>query len=533
MGVLRRPTLIMLGLGEAGQKILYEVEVHGRSLGVIDPGGNGDVEPVRLVGGGCRPRSRHPGLSRLMDELKPAGGFLVKVSSGPRGSGLEGLVEAIASHSPIVSKRYGFSMVRIDVDERTLVEVAKRTLEAGLPVPPGVSLASTDMEVEDPVLGERVVLQPGGGSGGRSAAVYSLVRMRDGPPVLDLLGIPVHFNDASLIARLPTSIPSYRSMLLVHGLVGTGSGAAIAVLDSLKEVAGDILPARVKIDLAVVPSAEEAHMGKLPPGKWVKVFNWDVSRLESLLEEGVLDALILVDLDFALIQYQRETRIAGKGLDQPFLQDVNSFIRRVLEGGPSLYDRRELSRHSGAAASGLYAEYEKVDSIIARVLEPLLCIHGPRGVRFGAGGSSIDEVEFKDMVRGFVAAPLVTSPEVFSKYLLVAREGVDKGVESSDEAALATLILPLLHGMLAPVSRGMVEAFIFIATRPALKTVGAELGYLPEASDIAALIRDILGGGVKVNVLVSGVEMSAPVLGYALLKPRKYMKNIVSMKGWE
>ena len=72
-------------------------------------------------------------------------------------------------YSPIVSNKYGFSMLRIDIDEETLYTVGVEILSEGLPLPPAISIIPETMEIKDPILDEGVSLQP---TGGRSATIY-------------------------------------------------------------------------------------------------------------------------------------------------------------------------------------------------------------------------------------------------------------------------------------------------------------------------------------------------------------------------
>ncbi len=551
--LLKRPTLIILGLGEAGQKILYQAEKLAYRLGILDPVENLDREklksiPIRLPyiirvqENEVRGRSSGALGSELRYLMKRSENGIVSVDKAfirPTRAYIElnkvsaeDLARLMRELSPVISTRYGFSMLRIDLDEQTLMKVGTAIYSEGLPVPPGISIVSKEAKIDDPILGEPVPLQPTGGSGGRSTAVYQLLRKTESSIILDLLGIPMNIEESSQLAKLPSAIPSYVSALLIHGLVGTGAGTASAILETLQEIGQkDLLSSRFKIDFTIIPSAEEAHMGKLDPSRWVKVFKWDVEKLVEFVKNEILDVLFTIDLDFAVLQYKKNQRIGEKGLST--IRLVNEFIKNILDGKLKLYRRDELRKYTGLSTSTLLAEYDNVDELIAYALEPILCIHGPRGIRFGVGGSSIDEMELKDMMKGSVVIPMVSPMNVFNTYLAIAKHSVEKGEDAVDEASLAVLLLPVLHGMMAPMVRDMVNGFIIVVNTSALKKLENELGYIPTASDIATVFREIFTSRAHVKVLISSTSIATSIVVYALVDPEEHMNHVIAVKGWQ
>jgi len=549
---LKRATLITLGLGEAGQKILYQVEKLAQRLGIIDPVKNPEKEklkiiPIRLLYETINDNTQNnednkkgEALRYLLSKLKHSENNIdnidktfirpSKLRIEPSKVIVENLAKLINELDPVVSTRYGFSMIRIDLDEQTLMKVGIAIYDEGLPVPPGISIASRESEIYDHVLGEVVPLQPTGGSGGRSTIVFQLLRRTENSIILDLLGIPINIK-APQVSVLKSALPSYRSFLLMHGLVGTGAGAAAAILETLREIGQkDVLSSRFKMAFTIIPSAEEAHIGKLDPHKWIKIFQWDVTKLLEFINDGLLDTTFIVDLDFAVLQYKKNKNIIKKKYDT--IKIVNRFINDILNSKLNLYRRNELRRYTGLTASTLLVEYEKVDALIAYSLEPILCVHGPRGVRFGAGGSSVDEMELKDMMKGFVAVPMVSSMDVFNVYLDVARSSVEEEGKDIGEEALAALVLPVLHGLLAPMLRDMAEKFIVVVSANALKSLEEKIGYLPTTSDIAALFREVFTTKSYVKILVSDTNVATSVVAYALVDPVKYLNHVVIAKGW-
>jgi len=556
---LRRPTLIMLGLGEAGQKILYQTMKLAKDLNILDVAVKPEreelkIEPIRLLHTDINkesaeeaetPRSgqeAHPSqLYDLIYDLKRSEihirdtdvdkMFLRPGKEYTRSSNIlaEALAELMDKFSPIISARYGFSMIRIDLDEETLRNIGEAFHKENLPVPPGISIISKETKIEDPILSETVSLQPTGGSGGRSSTVYRLLRTTESSIILDLLGIPTNIKSEK-ISRLKSALPSYRAFMLIHGLVGTGAGVAEAILDSLKEqVQKDILSARFKMSFTVIPSAEEAHIGKLDSSTWIKVFKWDTEKLLEFMEDNMLDTTFIVDLDFAILQYNKNQVVVKEGFES--IKNVNNFIRKVLDGELKLYRRNELKKYTGLTPSTLFTKYDEVDSLIAYALEPILCIHGPRDVRFGAGGSSVDEMEFKDMTKSFVAIPMVSTVDVFRAYLNIAKRNIEKSEYNIDEESLAALLLPALHGMLAPMTREIVEKVIVIISEESLEMLQREIGYIPTISDLIAVFKEIFSRA-SVKVLVSSKSVATSVVAYALVDPEEYLNNVAITKGW-
>ena len=202
---MRRPTLIMLGLGEAGQKILYQTMKLAKDLNIIDVAVKPEreamkIEPIRPPYTSTNKESTE--LYKMMNELKEpetsasdtSKSFIDPDREDTRSSStlVKALGELIDMFSPVISVEYGLSMVRIDLDEETLRNIGEAFYKENLPVPPGISIISEETKIEDPVLGEIVSLQPTGGSGGRSSTVYRLLRTTESSIILDLLGIPMN-----------------------------------------------------------------------------------------------------------------------------------------------------------------------------------------------------------------------------------------------------------------------------------------------------------------------------------------------------
>jgi len=533
----------MLGLGEAGQKILYQTMKLARDLNIINvavkPEGEVmKIEPIRLPYTSTGKESTR--LYGLINELGKSETSTRDISkrfikpdreyTGSSSIPVEALGELIDKFSPVISVGYGFSMIRIDLDEEALRNIGEAFYKENLPVPPGISIITKETKIEDPVLGETVSLQPTGGSGGRSSTVYRLLRTTESSIILDLLGIPTNIESIK-VSMLKSALPSYRSFMLMHGLVGSGAGAAEAILDSLKEkYQKDILNARFKMSFTVIPSAEEAHIGKLDPSSWIKMYKWDTERLLGFMEENILDTTFIVDLDFAVLQYNKNQVVVEEGFE--LIMNVNDFIREVLDGELRLYRRSELKKYTRLTPSTLFAKYDEVDSLIAYALEPVLCIHGPRSVRFGAGGSSVDEMEFKDMTKGFVAIPMVSTMDVFRAYLSIAKRNIEESESNIDEESLAALLLPVLHGMLAPLTREIVEKVVVVISEESLEMLQKEIGYKPTARDVDAVFKKIFSRA-SAKVLVSSKSVATSVVAYALADPEEYLNSVAVTKGWE
>jgi len=551
----RRATLIMLGLGEAGQKILYQTMKLARDLNIIDVAVKPErekmkIEPIRPPYTSTK-ESTHTStdstnkestLTDLSNKLKKSETPTRDISkrhvkldreyTGSSSISAEDLAELIDEFSPIISAEYGFSMIRIDLDEEALRNIGKAFYRENLPIPPGISIISEVTKIEDPVLGETVSLQPTGGSGGRSSTVYRLLRTTESSIILDLLGIPTNIKSEK-VSLLKSALPSYRAFMLIHGLVGTGAGVAEAILDSLREKGQkDILDARFKMSFIVIPSAEEAHVGKLDPSTWIKVYKWDIGKLLEFMEDGILDTTFVVDLDFAVLQYDKNKDVVKREFES--IREVNTFIKDVLNGELKLYERNELKKYTGLNPypSTLFAMYDEVDSLIAYTLEPILCIHGPRSVRFSAGGSSVDEMEFKDMTKGFIAIPMVSTMDVFRAYLNIAKRDIEVHESTIDEESLAALLLPVLHSMLAPLTRKIVEKVIVVISRESLEMLQEEIGYIPTVNDVVAMFREIFSRA-SVKVLVSSKSVATSVVAYALVDPKEYLNSVAVTKGWE
>jgi len=548
----------MLGLGEAGQKILYQTMKLAKDLNILDVAVKPEreelkIEPIRLLYTNTNkesseeaktPRRRQEAhlqqLYDLMYDLKRSEIHirdLDKIFLRPDGDYTrtsnmlaEALAELMDKFSPIISARYGFSMIRIDLDEETLRNIGEAFHKENLPVPPGISIISEETKIEDPVLGETISLQPTGGSGGRSSAVYRLLTTTENSIILDLLGIPMNIKSEKM-SVLASALPSYRAFMLIHGLVGTGAGVAEAILDELK-VKGqkDILATRFKMSFTVIPSAEEAHVGKLDPPTWIKMFKWDIEKLLEFIKSNILDTMLIVDLDFAVLQYDKNKIVVKEGFGS--IKNVNNFIRKVLDGELKLYRRNELKKYTGLTPSTLFTKYDEVDSLIAYALEPILCIHGPRSVRFGAGGSNVDEMEFKDMTKGFIAIPMVSTIDVFRAYLSIAKRNIEEIESNIDEEGLAALLLPVLHSMLAPMTREIVEKVIVVIGGESLEMLQKEIWYIPTISDVIAVFKDIFSHA-SVKVLVSSKSVATSVVAYALVDPEEYLNNVAVTKGWE
>ncbi len=532
---LRRPTLIILGLGQAGQEILYNLEVLAKKMELIDIGKTGAEEKLAIW-----PREignilvsviksirveEHKGLSGYLRELQPTDYIRVR---GRKERG-----EVVELPIPVVSERYGISMLRLDLDTRTLEEIGSRILEQGLPVPPGIGIRNTPTTVKDPVLGDEETLNPGNGSGGRSGAVYQLlIENEESKIVLDYLGIPTKY-EVETLGTLVTAIPSYHSFLIIYGLVGSGAGISSAILERLKEVANaEILRFRFKMLLSIVPSALEAHSDKPITVKygikgWTRVVQWDINRLLDFMSKGVVDTAFIVDLDLAKMQYNKNEHISYETL-----RETNKFIARMLDGDMNLYKYDKLKEATKFSADSLYTDYEKIDWMIAASLEPILLIHGPRGIRFGVGGSSVDESEIKDLLGGFTAIPMIVTRDVFKKYLDMARKSREEDITGIIEEAIAALVVPLVHGIMAAVTRKVVEGLIVVVSREALRMIKDRLGYVPSARDLEVELGKIFTRCRWVRVMVAYGMQDASIVGYALADPRTYLKEILLRKGW-
>ena len=557
---IRRPTLIILGLGEAGQQILYHVGLQAHRLGIIERARNTEVEkakvqPLRPVHVKKYLEKRIESLKERLEEALGEGTLSLPrevdmlrrdFTEPPRpvkeAAGADSMIDALMN--PLVSS-YGISMIRIDVDERTLESIARGFLEKGLPVPPGIALASETTSIYDPVLGKTVALSPTGGSHGRSGAVYQLLKSTESNVVLDLLGIPSKTLTelaekseealAQVLGEIPTAIPSYRTFILIHGLLGTGPGVSAAILEALEEVGNrDVLEPKFKIDFTIIPSAEELKLGRLDPPSWLKVIRWNLERLLEYLNAGILDTVFIVDLDFAGIQYLKNSRILRRDADE--IRRTNLFIKRILDGEIGLYNEKELRKYSGLNPGNLAGRYGELDPLVAYSLEPVIVVHGPRdrnrGLQFAVGGSSVDEMEIKEMMKGFAVVPLVATLNIFDVYLEIERRAVERDVDAPDEASLATLMLPVLHGPLAPLVRDMAKGFIVVINRVVLERLMDTFDYIPSPSDIADLLREIFTRRASVKVLVSKNPLSTSVVIHALLDPEEYINHVVDKKGW-
>lgn len=581
-----RPTLILVGLGEAGQQILRRIESLGLRLRMIYEVVDEDVERAKLKP--LKPvevkeyleylRYLHRGLSafeegeREGDEALSGVGLLRDLQEGapldftqpPQtpsdlggGAGDDlGLDKVAKSLNPIVSP-YGISMIRIDVDEQTLRGIAEEVLNEGLPVPPGIVVASEAIRIYDPVLGEYVSLSPAGGSQGRSGAVYNLIRETESRVVLDLLGIPTQilvdsaaggYRDSylELLARLSTAIPSYRTFVLIHGLVGTGPGVAIAILDALREHVvseggseGGILDPIFKVDFTIVPSAEELELSRLDPPSWSKVVRWNLDRLRGFIEDGILDTIFLVDLDFAAIQLLKNEWLLEGGANPESaarIRRIHNFIKRLYNGELGLYTGRELKKYSGLNPGNIVYKYNELDELVAYALEPLLVVHGPRdserGLMFAAGGSSVDEMEIKEIMRGAAVIPFISEARVFDVYFNMEKRAVERGIDLPDEASLASLLVPTLHSPLAPIVRDFIEKFIVIINIKTIDRIMEEFDYIPPPADIADTLKKIFDRVNTVKVLISKTPLSTSVILYGLLDPGKYIESVLKKKGW-
>ena len=627
--IIRRPTLIVLGLGEAGQKIMLSLEGLAYDLNIAnledewdvsnkkalirafrEDNGNIKVTFVRPNGAEvAKPpvpaqeeqalitgAKENVPLARQLGTLRGSGTpttsrtsrMILQECSDFTASDINAVIEELRKCSPVISSSYGFSMVRIDLDENTLRKVVERERMRGLLrqaqtrpdwvafIPPGFSIISKETTVYDEYLEEYVTLIPTSGAQGRSSTVYYLLKKSEGVIILDVLGIRGEPNK-----RNPFDMLSYRTILLIHGLVGSGAGAASVILEQLRDLVNkgadrkDLLKTKLIMDLVVVPSAGEKRSGKLDPNTWKEMVQWDVKKVISFITEEprVLDTSFVVDLDFALLQYKRhqlikEQGIVGSGESKTdgrsktneitkFTTLFTTFIKELLDGKVEFYSVEKF-REMIPNLGDLTANYDQVDDLIAYSLEPVMCILGPRGVRFGSGGSSVDLSELKGMISGYAVVPMVSTMEVFQKYLDYSvkliyeysnkskkSEHNSSDYESSDrhnssdvdidveEEAVASLLIPPIHGLLAPVLRDITERLIVVVNIDAVEEIEEKLNITVSSYDIVNALQGVFRADTDVRVWVSSTARRTSVVIYALSDPKVYFENIISKKGWD
>jgi len=231
-----------------------------------------------------------------------------------------------------------------------------------------------------------------------------------------------------------------------------------------------------------------------------------------------------MDLNLAKMQYNK-----NEYLNYKTLREVNKLIARMLDGDMSLYRYDTLRKATGFTPQSLYTDYERIDWMIAASLEPILLIHGPRGIRFGVGGSGVDEAEIKDLLGGFAAIPMIVTKNVFERYLGMARKSEEEGVI---EEAIAALVVSLVHSVMAALTREIVEGLIVVVSRDALRMIRERLGYVPSPRDLEVELGRIFTRCKWIRVMVAYGMQDASIVGYALTNPRTYLEEVLLRKGW-
>ena len=562
---MRQASLAILGLGEAGQYILREIIHLADQLGIIDEKANPQItrekivirvylekqnqrrkviiQPVSAenpstVNGGTKLDA-----SAMINQIKS----IAKGTENKRQTDLENveergeaLNELLIKYTPVVSARYGIAAIRIDSDETTLDRVGKMTLDeidkkgSTPPLPPGLSIIpkrGERTEVMDPVFNEKVTFIPNRGASGRSSAVYELLTNDDFESNAILMILGLKGGNGGLGTSHYYNLMIYRAILLIHGLISTGAGVAAAILQSIKENYPDLVDSRFIIDMAVIPAASEPNDAKLgrDPRKWKKMLEWDLGKIKQFLDEGVLSTSIVIDLDFAILQWARLV-----GLENMNEDGINAFhdfiITRTLRGEASkVYNKGEIEKVVSRLTGGTYTyaniKYQNVDPVIARSVEPILQVLTGRNIRFAVGGSHLDEGELKEFMSGYVAVPMVSDLATFNSYVKYI-----KCFDDSATCSIATLLLPVLHGMLAPIEAGMVDDLLVFINTKTFDILRQRFNYVPTNEDIKELLREIFG--IYGRVLVMEAQSDMAVVIYALVEPGKYFTKVVENKGW-
>lgn len=555
---------MILGLGEAGQRILKEMLYMASELGIVKKRKNtgrealirvyrkqenGKIEILPVMPSETKPGTvpNKPGepkkadLNDMLSQLYRTEGKNASDSPTLRpeqnGEAIEvdDVVQAqekLNRFSPLVSPMHGISAIRIDLDERTLNDVANEILSEidsrgeGVPLPPGLSIIPhkvEKIEVDDPVLNEKVVLVPNGGANGRSGAVYSLLLDKSASLLLDILGL----RDRKLSQRSYYVIMIYRIILLVHGLVGSGAGTAAAILQAINDnFDKDVIDATFKLNLAVIPQAKERGKVDRDEAKWVAVLKWNLNNIVEFLEEGILDTSFIVDLDFALLQHVRDNAIEEKKYEA--IKNYHEFFLKILKNEANeVYQAGKIEKfiNETSGKSFLEADLRRADRVIAQSVEPVLEVVTRRDIKFAVGGSSLDEQELKGLLSGRLVLPMVSTMDILNLYL-----DHTECQASPRVCATAALLLPAIHGMLAPAEPKLVDDLLVIINKKALDLVKERFGYVPMFEEVTDLLDRIFGvGGVVLLSYSQDSEFSTIV--YALTdEPEEYFTEIVEKK---
>jgi len=127
----------MLGLEEAGQKILHQTMKLARDLNILDvavklEGEEMKIEPIRLPYTSTNKESTLADLTNKLKESETPTRDISKIYvkpdreyTGSRVISAAALAELIDNFSPLISGGYGFSMIRIDLDEMTLRNIGE------------------------------------------------------------------------------------------------------------------------------------------------------------------------------------------------------------------------------------------------------------------------------------------------------------------------------------------------------------------------------------------------------------------------
>ena len=555
------PSLVILGIGEAGQRILKEVLYIASELGIVKKRKNtgrealirvyrkqenGKIEIMPVMPSETKPgtvtnKPREPKKADLNDMLgqlyytegkNASDSPTLRPEQNGEAIDVDDVVQAqekLNRFSPVVSPMYGISAIRIDLDERTLNDVANEILSEidsrgeGVPLPPGLSIIANKIDVDDPVLKEKVVLVPERGANGKSGAVYSLLLDKSASLLLDILGL----RDRKLSQRSYYVIMIYRIILLIHGLVGSGAGTAAAILQAINNnFDKDVIDATFKLNLAVIPQAKERGKVDRDEAKWVAVLKWNLNNIVEFLEEGVLDTSFIVDLDFALLQHVRDNAIEEK--KDEAIRKYHEFILKILKNKANeVYQAGKIEEFikETSGKSFLEADLRTADRVIAQSVEPVLEVMTRRDIKFAVGGSSLDEQELKGLLSGRLVLPMVSTMDILNLYLEHTECQASPRV-----CANATLLLPAIHGMLAPVEPKLVDDLLVIINKKALDLVKERFGYVPMFEEVTELLDRIFGvGGVVLLSHSQDSEISTII--YALTdEPDKYFTEIVEKK---